>query len=234
MVGEHFIYGAIGFLIGGILGAYFAGRTCAREYKRRIGELQTQCDSLVDENHKATERALSDRQKGLLEAEKKIDAKLKPRKLSTARLEKLSKEYGSESFDRHFAERVAPDDSDEDEDEADDVEDICDADVDFDDPFDEEERSDIRMLNPDEYNLELKQRGDCRTYTYYQEDGVLVDDATQEVERDQEGVLGEDVMGMICDTDEDFLYIDNGPDKALYEISVDHKMSYYRDVCGLG
>jgi hypothetical protein len=64
-------------------------------------------------------------------------------------------------------------------------------------------------------------------------DGVLVNDITQEIETDQAGVLGKDAMEIIEDTEKDELYIDNEPDDMLYDIVVDHSMSYYRDVLGM-
>ena len=83
----------------------------------------------------------------------------------------------------------------------------------------------------EEFKKDLPYR-DCDNYTFYQEEGVLVNDTTHEVERDQEGILGEEGMEIIADTEKDFIYIDNEPDDMLYEISVEHNLSYYRDVLG--
>jgi hypothetical protein len=90
----------------------------------------------------------------------------------------------------------------------------------------------IRMIDKETFKRDLEIK-DSDTYTYYQEDGVLVNDITREVEPDQVGVLGKDVMEIIEDTEMDELYIDNEPDDMLYDIMVDHTMSYYRDVLGM-
>ena len=89
----------------------------------------------------------------------------------------------------------------------------------------------IRMIDKETFKHDIEVR-DSDTYTYYQEDGVLVNDITQEIEPDQEGVLGKEAMEIIEDTEKDELYIDNEPDDMLYDIVVDHSMSYYRDVLG--
>ena len=37
-------------------------------------------------------------------------------------------------------------------------------------------------------------------------------------------------MGMICETDEEFLYIDNEVEDKLYDIVINHDDSFYRDI----
>ena len=246
---EHLIYGIIGFFLGGILGGYLAGRTCAREYKKRIEGLQEENESLKAENRKTAEKGLAERSRALQKAEKKVNETYEEVKagkgippLSTKHVEELAEEYRSDAFNAHFADRVSPDDSDdigeEDDGESDvDVDDLV-NDSEFDDPFADDETGEeaargtkISMIDEETFKNDLNFR-DCATYTYYQEEGVLVDDSTQEVETDQAGVLGEEAMEIICDTEKDFIYIDNEPDDTLYEVIVDHNMSYYRDVLG--
>lgn len=304
MAGGNLICGAIGFLLGGLLGGYFAGRHFAKEYRDTIRSLQDENGQLRDQLQKKNERSMAEREKAVEKAEKKVNKNLsslrykeeeskraehdridiRPEKPSTAEIEKLSEEYRSDAFDAHFADRVAPDDSDdvgeEDDSEADLKDELtreerrklrkdgyliqgngrtmmtkafaeayakasknpADFDTDDnDDPFadmldeaNEVNRKDlhIRMIDKETFKKDLEVR-DSDTYTYYQEDGVLVNDITQEVEPDQEGVLGKEVMEIIEDTEKDELYIDNEPDDMLYDIVVDHSMSYYRDVLGM-
>ncbi len=301
MAGGNLIAGAIGFLLGGLFGGYFAGRHFAKEYRNTIRTLQEENEQLRDQLQRKTEKAMADREKELQKAEKKTEKNLnslrtkavirevaeqekidiRPEKPSTAEIEKLSEEYRSEAFDTHFADRVAPDDSDDVGEEDDSEADLKDeltreqrrelrkngyliqgngrtmmtkafaeayakasknpVDFDLGNPFDdildkanEVNRKDlhIRMIDKDTFKRDLEVR-DSDTYTYYQEDGVLVNDITQEIEPDQEGVLGEDAMEIIEDTEKDELYIDNEPDDMLYDIMVDHTMSYYRDVLGM-
>ena len=293
MTGGNLICGAIGFLLGGLLGGYFAGRHFAKEYRDTIRSLQDENNQLRDQLQKKAENGLTEREKAAEKTEKKLnnnlsdlrykaDARERSGKPSTAEIERLSEEYRSDAFDAHFADRVAPDDSDDvgEEDEADQDRELTreekrklrkdgylqrgngqtlmtrpfaeayakasknpadfDSD-DNDDPFidipveDEDERDmkdlHIRMIDKETFKRDIEVK-DSDTYTYYQEDGVLVNDITQEIEPDQVGVLGKECMELIDDTREDEFYIDNEPDDMLYDIIVDHKFGYYRDVLG--
>lgn len=295
MAGGNWITGAIGFVLGGLIGGYFIGRHFAKEYRETIRALQEENEQLKDQLQKKAEKGLAEREKAAQKTEKKVDknldglrAKAAARELaeqdkvdirrgkpSTAEIEKLSEEYRSDAFDAHFADRVAPDDSDDTGEEEDDPELTREekrklrkdgylvrgngrtmmtkafaeaylkandgAFDDEDNPFtdvdveqeDESKRRDlhIRMIDKAQFMRDIEVR-DSDTYTYYQEDGVLVNDITQEVEPDQEGVLGKDAMEIIEDTEKDEIYIDNEPDDMLYDIVIDHSMGYYRDVLG--
>lgn len=240
---EHIVYGIIGFVLGGLVGGYLAGRMCAREYKKRITELEQQNDALCAEARKTAEKGLAEREKGLREEEARYDrnfeelrsrAKVRGRVPSTKEIEELSESYRSDAFNAHFADRVAPDDSDdvgESEDE-DDCSGPLYEDADPGDDLDDEDVSEsVRLIEKKRFE-EDSQVMDIGHYTYYQEDGVLVDDSTQEVERDQVGTIGVEGMEKIADTEDDFLYVVNDIDDMLYEVAVDHNMSYYRDVLG--
>lgn len=302
MAGGNLICGAIGFVLGGLLGGYFIGRHFAKEYRDTIKSLQDENAQLRDQLQKKSEKRLEEREKAAEKAEKNLDKKLEPLKArsavykladeekidickdkpSTAEIERLSEEYRSDAFDAHFADRVAPDDSDdvgEDEPKPDreltreekrklrkdgylqrgngqtlmtkpfaeaymrasknpvdfDVDDNEDPFVDVpveDDDVNNSEELQIKVIDKATFTRDLEVR-DSETYTYYQEDGVLVNDIRNEVEPDQVGVLGKDVMEVIEDTEQDEFYIDNEPDDMLYDIIVDHKFSYYRDVLGM-
>ena len=289
VAGGNLICGAIGFALGGLLGGYFIGRHFAKEYRQTIKSLQEENEQLRDQLQKKTEKRVDRKLDDLraraaavykLADEEKID--IRPGKPSTAEIERLSEEYRSDAFDAHFADRVAPDDSDdvgEDEPKPDreltreekrklrqdeyiergnvqtlmtkpfaeaymrasknpvdfDVDDNEDPFVDVpveDDDVDDREELQIKVIDKATFTRDLEVR-DSETYTYYQEDGVLVNDIRNEVEPDQVGVLGKDVMEVIEDTEQDEFYIDNEPDDMLYDIIVDHKFSYYRDVLGM-
>lgn len=225
---EHLIYGIIGFFIGGMVGIYFAGRTCAREYKKRIDELTEQNKELSAKRNEETEKEFEQREAAVKKKEHKVNKSLKAikanRKADTRTFEALSKEYKSDAFDSHFEDRVAPEDDEPEDYELDDIEDGA---AETQEPIDR-----ISLISSEQFKKDLPVR-DSANYTFYQEDGVLVDDITQEVERDQAGILGEEAMGLVSDTEEDYLYIDNENDDMLYEISVEHSLSYYRDVLGL-
>lgn len=227
---EHLIYGIIGFFIGGMVGIYFAGRTCAREYKKRIDELTEQNMELSAQRNVETEKEFEQREEAVKKKEHKVNKSLKAlrvnRKADTKTFEALSREYKSDAFDAHFADRVAPEDDEPEDYEMDNIEDEDGA-AETQEPIDR-----ISLISSEQFKKDLPVR-DSANYTFYQEDGVLVDDITQEVERDQAGILGEEAMGLVSDTEEDYLYIDNENDDMLYEISVEHSLSYYRDVLGL-
>jgi hypothetical protein len=69
--------------------------------------------------------------------------------------------------------------------------------------------------------------------TYYQQDNVLCD-AVNDVLFHEETYIGSDIMDIIGDTEEDYLYCENVNDDKIYEITVEHNLSYFRDVMGSG
>lgn len=218
---DHIIYGLIGFFLGGILGGYLIGNVLGREYRSRIEALQKERDQLVEEQAKTAEKALLARQKAIVEAENDLAARgidisdessdeeeseeVVVVKSKAKEFARLSREYKSDSFDEHFENLVGPDD---------------------------DEPNEIRMITEEEYSRSLETR-DHEEITYFQEDGILADES-QEVIPNQLDILGEDAMEMIFDTPEDVLYVDNDDFETMYKVNVEHSLSYYRDVLGLG
>lgn len=211
---DHIIYGLIGFLMGGILGGYLVGSLCGREYRRRIQALQEERDQLVEEQAKTAEKALLARQKAIVEAENYLaasrsdeeeDEEVVVVKSKAKEFARLSREYKSDAFDEHFENLVSPDD---------------------------DEPNVTRMITAEEYSRSLDAR-EHEEITYFQEDGILADES-QEVIPNQLDILGEDAMEMIFDTPEDVLFIDNDDFETMYKVNVEHNLSYYRDVLGLG
>ena len=146
-MGEHIIYGVIGFILGGVTGGYFAGTYLSREYRKRLAALEQQNDQLADENREAREKGLLEREKGIVEAQSNISS---PIKVDNAII--ASKIHKNEAFDKHFEDVVGPTDEDD---------------------FDPD---DIYLIDADEFRRDIKTR-DNETLTYYQEDGVLIDSA---------------------------------------------------------
>lgn len=113
---------------------------------------------------------------------------------------------------------------------------------DWDDTFgedNEEETEDkgdlerIHMIDAETFRRDIETR-DNETFSYYQEDGVLVD-SDGEVVRNEENIIGVEAMEKIfdCGDDTDYVYaLDEDIDK-MYEIVVVHDQSYYRDVVGV-
>lgn len=218
---DHIIYGLIGFFMGGILGGYLVGSLCGREYRRRIQALQDERDQLVEEQAKTAEKALLARQKAIVEAENDLvgmgidipdessddegDEEVVVVKSKAKEFARLSREYKSDAFDEHFENLVSPDD---------------------------DEPNVTRMITEEEFSRSLDAR-EHEEITYFQEDGILADES-QEVIPNQLDILGEDAMEMIFDTPEDVLYVDNDDFETMFKVNVEHNLSYYRDVLGLG
>lgn len=205
---DHIIFGGIGAIIGFLLGGFVVGSICGKEYKKKIESLQYQLSELKNEKKQAKEQDIIDRELALEDQDP----------LKTLKETAISNNYIS-------SDDLADEDDEEDSHETDFYED---TDVDFDDPFDEE---DIYLIEQRDFEEDIKTR-DNETLTFYQEDGVLVDDHNLMVENELR-VVGKEFMEKVKDTDEDFLYVSNDIEDKMYEIIVNHNESFYRDIMGV-
>lgn len=200
---DHLIYGAIGFLLGGILGGALVGRIVTDDMKKRMDEIEDQNRRLVDEINE-------------LRGEKR-EAKEK-------KIEKLEKETKLDHYESIRKRYVSSYEDDEDSEE--------DTESDSDDIDDEEDKADkIKRISEQQFNEEINYR-DHESLTYYQQDGTLVDSG-REIVTKEETVVGSEIMDMIDDTTNDFLYAFDEDIDKLYEISIEHDESYMRDVLGV-
>ncbi len=126
----------------------------------------------------------------------------------------LTKRYSSDKIDEIFRKHDHPRDSDEDEDK------------------DDYDPDDIYLISPDTFRQELAYRDD-ETITYYQQDGVLINSADQLIDN-QERCIGLEALNEAKTTEEDYLYVDNLVEDKIYEICIEHRYSYYRDVMASG
>ena len=222
MILGDWIFLGIGLVSGGIVGGCIVGKVCAKEYQGRLEELQKERDQLIEEKARDDSRGLLERQKGIVEAEKRLDKNLsslkkkKDNKKPVRSFEELSEAYRSDVDDTF-----------------DDL-DLSDYDISDDDIEESDGESDpqIRVIDKESFNNELAER-DAETMTFYQEDQILTD-AAQEVVHDKEELLGEEGLRLCEDTRDDTIYIDNEVDDILYEVIVEHNASYYRDILGAG
>ena len=226
MILGDWIFLGIGLVSGGIVGGCIVGKVCAKEYQGRLEELQKERDQLIEEKARDDSRGLLERQKGIVEAEKRLDKNLsslkkkKDNKKPVRSFEELSEAYRSDA-----------------EDTFDDL-DLSDYDISDDEVDESDGESDgdsdpqIRVIDKESFNNELAER-DAETMTFYQEDQILTD-AAQEVVHDKEELLGEEGLRLCEDTRDDTIYIDNEIDDILYEVIVEHSASYYRDILGAG
>lgn len=205
---DHIIYGSIGAIIGFLIGGFVVGSICGKEYKKKIESLQYQLNDLRDEKKQAREHDILEREMALED----------PNPLKTLKETAITNNY------------ISSDDlaDEEDEDDSHETDFYEDTDVDFDDPFDED---DIYLIEQKDFEDDIKTR-DNETLTFYQEDGVLVDDHNDRVENELR-VVGKEFMEKVKDTDEDFLYVSNDIEDKMYEIVVNHNESFYRDIMGV-
>lgn len=206
---NHFVYGGIGAILGFLLGGFLVGTVCGTEYKKRIESLQYQLDRVKHDKEIEKENDIRDREMALTD----------PNPLETLKQTAIYEGYTTTS-------EPIEEDDDEDSHETDFYED---TNVEFDDPFDDDG---IYLIEPKDFQEDVAYR-DNETLTFYQEDGVLVDDHNDKVENELR-VVGREFMEKVRDTDEDFLYVSNDIEDKMYEIVVNHDQSFYRDILGVG
>lgn len=204
---DHIIFAGIGTIIGFLIGGFVVGSICGNEYKKKIESLQNQLEYLKKEKKREKEH-------DILEREMALDD---PNPLKTLKETAISNYYISSDD--------LADEEDEDSHETDFYEDV---EADFDDPFDQD---DIYLIEQKDFEEDISTR-DNETLTFYQKDGVLVDDHNDKVENELR-VVGKEFMDKVKDTNEDFLYVSNDIEDKMYEIIVNHNESFYRDIMGV-
>lgn len=230
MILGDWIFLGIGLVSGGIVGGCIVGKVCAKEYQSRLEELQKERDQLIEEKARDDSRGLLERQKGIVEAEKRLDKNLsslkkkKDNKKPVRSFEELSEAYRSDVDDTFDDLDLSDYDISDDE--------VEESDGESDNDGEDDSDPQIRVIDKESFNNELAER-DAETMTFYQEDQILTD-AAQEVVHDKEELLGEEGLRLCEDTRDDTIYIDNEVDDILYEVIVEHNASYYRDILGAG
>lgn len=200
------IYGVIGLILGGIIGGCVATSINGKEYQKRIKYFQGENKRLRDENRKLKKKELNERD-------------------DEATRKEIENEITREDIS-------VPEDEDEDDDE---------DEFDFDDPFPEEDDipevpikksekkdSDFYSMTKEEFEEDLSFR-DSETITYYQQDGVFVDELNATIDNAEE-LLDKKTLEDVKTTDEDYLYSGNDWEDKMYEIIVEKNQSFYRDV----
>lgn len=202
---KSFVFGAIGFILGGIFGGGIIGNMVTNEFKDRIENLEFQNDrlseeinSLRDERNKAREAQIN--------AEQKVIDTIKEHN-EEKKAEELRKTYSC--FD-----------------EEEDVFDI--PDLSYYISEDDNSNYKIRMIDEKTYNEDLNYR-DSDTLTYYQSDGILIDSKGKIISNEKD-VVGTDIMDIIDDTNNDYLYVLDDANDMLYQINIEHSASYDRDI----
>jgi len=89
----------------------------------------------------------------------------------------------------------------------------------------------IRMIDEQTFNEDRNYR-DTDSLVYYQQDGTLVDSQKDIVSNPSE-IIGDEAMDIIDDTLNDYIYVLDEQADMVYEISIEHSLSYTRDVLGV-
>lgn len=218
------VFTLIGVIIGGIVSGAFVGMNCAKTYKKQIEDLEADNEYLRDQLHSQKEKDIKKREDKAWEDEVEVDASLMTQ-LAMAREEK-----------RKTAEMVKKHGYSVDEEDENDYD--IDADVEFDDPFDEGESIVVKkpiepkkpmfsMMSQEDYEQDFEYR-DAESLTYYQADHVLADSFDDRIGNAVE-IVGEEALREAEETNEDFIYVLDEVEDKMYEIEINHEESYYRD-----
>lgn len=203
------IYGAIGFLLGGLTGGFLVGTWFGKEYKKRIDRLEYENEKLRD--GRAARKAVE-----FEEREKKVSEN----KFAQKSAEEIVKEAGYSHDEAKEEEEEEEDDLDLD-------------DVEFDDPFPddtgESNGEEIRLISKKAYEEDLNYR-DSETLTYYQQDGILAD-AFDDMVPNSSQIIGIEAIEKADEADDDeVLYVSNDIEDKIYEVIVNRDESFYRDL----
>lgn len=199
---DNFLCGAIGFVLGGILGGAVVGRHIAKEWYEKLNDADERNKLLVDEVVKLRGQATEKRENDITEKAEKVESKY----------EKLRKKY-------------IPDEDDETE-PAEEIDDYDDED----DDLIESDPSKIRVIKKQLFDEESNYR-DVEQLKYYQMDGTLVD-SDDEMLFDEESIIGTEAMDIIDETKSDYLYALDEAENKVYEIEIEHTLNYTRDIAG--
>lgn len=126
---------------------------------------------------------------------KEKEKKEKPPKIDYVQ---LSKQYRSESFDEHFADRAHPED--------------------------DEPEEDIYPIDYETFNQNLETYS-WERMTWYQAEDILVDEVG-DIVYDENETLGQEAIDILGDTKDDIIYVMNETRSHMYEVTVDHNSEF--------
>jgi len=95
------ITGFVCFVLGGIMGYFVGGTTCAKHYKSTIEELEFENEELTDEIEKTREKAVSEPLRGTVEPSSNIrsEKRREEREKERMRYEDIASNYSGEKSD---------------------------------------------------------------------------------------------------------------------------------------
>lgn len=202
-----FLFGLVSFVLGGIIGGGAVGYIVGDGAKKEIEKLEKDNDRLYEEV-KAL-RAMHDEKNVKNEEEENEE-----NEDEDTDMEEIEDQYNE------LRRKYVSSNADEDDIYSDDG------------IIDNDHASKIKRISEETFNNDLNYR-DIEQLIYYQEDGTLVDSA-RDIISNEADVVGYEVMDIIEETDDDYLYALDDDDNKMYEITVEHDLSYMRDVLGIG
>lgn len=211
-ISDKVICGVFGFVIGAAAGIFTAGRV----YKKKLLQQELSFDIPLEDFEFADDCCEKKDEEEPPKPEVKPEAKPKATKAKS--LEELSKEYGSDIFNREMERHAHPED---------------DGEYENDDETDEDsdEKDQIFIITDEEFRRDIQLR-ESETLTFYQGDAVLCDSTGDKITYGAK-IIGSDTLEELATTEEDFVYVSNEYEDKMYEILVEHNRYFYRDVLGV-
>ncbi len=211
-------FGIGGLIVGLAVGIAIVGNMVSKKYAEKIEALEMQNEDLRDQLHKARKSLKNGDISEIKTKVEKTEVE-EPEDDDPFDVEdpEITNPIGRGEYERLVNRYSLADDED----------DISPHPTDGDEDVDE---FGIRPMTSEAYHQDLDYR-DSEMLTYYQQDGVLCD-AVNDILFREETYVGSQIMDMIDETDEDVLYCENLNEDKIYEITIEHSVSYFRDVMG--
>lgn len=205
---NNIVYAAIGFVAGAITGGAIVSHVVTKDCSKRIDSLEKQNRALVDDLVKIRDNELETREEEIEKIEKEEKRKYDEIVKQYIPTEEDEEYENIDEFMAHMpsgntkVERVEITDRSE----------------------------DIKRIDEARWTNELNFRENT-TLTYFQEDGTLTDD-NKNIIHNPSQVVGIEIMDIIDETENDYLYALDDELNKIYEITVEHDLSYTRDILG--
>lgn len=204
---NHIIYAAIGFVAGAITGGIVIGKVLTKEFTKKIDDLDKQNQNLTDELVRIRDEDFKEREEKI----EKQEAKLTEYKTISSNYIPLSDDDDDECYDELVFHSNSGDTV------------VKRIEV-------EDRSEDIKRIDEGRWTDELNTKENIRL-TYCQEDGTMMDDEHEIIHHPVQ-MVGAEIMDVIDETKNDFLYAIDEKLEKIYEIEIDHDLSYTRDILG--
>lgn len=205
----------LGFIPGGLAGGTLIGIICGREYRKRLDALNEENNELTQKLMTLKREKIAERKEAEVKKQETVEAQKQKAEVLTKELQYVS-EDSTEQREEDIPEPADPDSW---------------ADEAVYEPV-EASASDIYVIDAEAFKQDLA-RKEGYTLTYYQGDGILVDERNDVMETGRK-MLGDECYESLAKTEEDFIYVANDVEDCMYEVVVEHNESFYRDVIGCG